>query len=214
MKVFYFNITPLRNKNTFAAKAKEVSKERLEKIEKLKKQDDKFRCLGAGLLLNYVKKVYGIDDGIMIAKNGKPHFKKTKLSFNISHSGNYVIIAVSDYNVGIDIQRMEKRNQLVAEKNFCSSECAYINENDNEDIKRQRFHEIWTIKEAYLKNIGIGLRKPLNSFEIDLSSDQPKIIDNPGYAILQLKLDSRYIIAICSDIRDKEFSIEEVELPN
>ena len=107
---------------------------------------------------------------------------------------------------------MEKRNQLVAERNFCTGECAYINENDNEEIKRQRFHEIWTIKEAYLKNIGMGLRKPLNSFEIDLSGDNPRILDNPGYSILQMKLDSMYLIAVCSDIRDKEFNIEEVEL--
>lgn len=212
MKIFYFNITPLRNKNIFAEKLKEISPERLAKIERLKKQDDKFRCLGAGLLINYVKELYGIDDDIMVAKNGKPHFTKEKMSFNISHSGNYVVIAVSDYNIGIDIQRMEKSNSLIAERNFCASECAYINENDNHDIKRQRFHEIWTIKEAYLKNIGIGLRKPLNSFEIDLSGDNPKIIDNPGYAILQMKLDNLYIMAVCADVRDKEFLIQEVEL--
>lgn len=212
MKIFYFNITPLRNKNIFAEKVKEVSPERLAKIERLKKQDDKFRCLGAGLLINYVKDIFHIEDDIMIAKNGKPHFTKAKMSFNISHSGNYVVIAVSDYNIGIDIQRMEKRNSLIAEKNFCASECAYINENDNYEIKRQRFHEIWTIKEAYLKNIGIGLRKPLNSFEIDLSGKSPKIIDNPGYAILQMKLDSMYVMAVCADIRDKEFFIQEVEI--
>ena len=79
-------------------------------------------------------------------------------------------------------------------------------------FKDSVFHEIWTIKEAYLKNIGIGLRKPLNSFEIDLSHGNPKIIDNPGYAILQIKLDKLYIMAICSDIRDKEFTMEEVEI--
>lgn len=212
MEVFYFNITPLRNKNVFAEKVKEVSKERLEKIERLKKTDDKLRCLGAGLLINYIKDKYNINDDIMVAKNGKPHFTTTKMSFNISHSGNYVVIVVSEFNIGIDIQRMEKHNHLIAEKNFCTSECAYINEFEDSDIQRQRFHEIWTIKEAYLKNVGIGLRKPLNSFEIDLTEDNPKIIDNPGYAILQMKLDKLYIMAICADIRDKEFSIQEVEI--
>ena len=84
MEVFYFNITPLRNKNVFAEKVKEVSKERLEKIERLKKTDDKLRCLGAGLLINYIKDKYNINDDIMVAKNGKPHFTTTKMSFNIS----------------------------------------------------------------------------------------------------------------------------------
>lgn len=212
MEVFYFNITLLRNKNVFEKKVQEVSPARLEKIQRLKKFDDRYRCLGAGLLVNFIMDRYDIRDEIVESKFGKPYFKTAKKSFNISHSGNYVIIAVSDYNIGIDIQRMEKRNELVAEKNFCQSECAYINENDNEDIKRQRFYEIWTIKEAYLKNTGLGLRKPLNSFEIDLKGDNPKIKDNPGYAILQIKLDSMYIIAICSDIRDKTFNIEEVTI--
>lgn len=45
-----------------------------------------------------------------------------------------------------------------------------------------------------------------------MTGDNPKIIDNPGYAILQMKLDKLYIIAICADIRDKEFSIQEVEI--
>ena len=62
------------------------------------------------------------------------------------------------------------------------------------------------------KHIGIGLRKPLNSFEVDLGEKGPRIIDNPGYSILQMKIDSMYIMAICADIRDKEFSIQEVEL--
>ena len=44
MKVYYFNITPLRNKNIFAEKVKEVSPRRLAKIERIKKTDDKLRC--------------------------------------------------------------------------------------------------------------------------------------------------------------------------
>ena len=39
MEIFYFNITPLRNKNIFAEKHKEVSFERFAKIERLKKHD-------------------------------------------------------------------------------------------------------------------------------------------------------------------------------
>ena len=70
MKVYYFNITPLRNKNIFAEKVKEVSPRRLAKIERLKKTDDKLRCLGAGLLINYISEKFDIRDGIMVAKNG------------------------------------------------------------------------------------------------------------------------------------------------
>lgn len=210
MEIYYFNITPLRNKFVFEENYKKVSEKRQEKINRLKRTDDKLRCLGAGLLIEFIKEKYGVVDEIVIDKFGKPHFKATKSSFNISHSGNYVIMAVSEFNIGIDIQRMEKNNQLVAERNFHSNECAYINEGEDENIKTQRFYEVWTVKEAYLKNVGIGLRKPLNSFEVSFEEGKPKIMDNPGYEILQMKLDERYIVSICADIRDKVFHIEEV----
>ena len=34
-----------------------------------------------------------------------------------------MVIAVSRFNIGIDIQRMENNNQLVAEQNFHQNEC-------------------------------------------------------------------------------------------
>lgn len=210
MKIYYFNITPLRNKFFYEKSVKKVSEIRQEKIHRLKRTDDKLRCLGAGLLIEFIKEKYNVKDDIVIDKFGKPHFKATKSSFNISHSGNYVVIAVSEFNIGIDIQRMEKNNQLVAEKNFHSNECAYINEGEDDNVRLQRFYEVWTVKEAYLKNVGIGLRKPLNSFEVSFEADSPKITDNPGYEIIQMKLDEKYIVSICADIRDKTFNIEEV----
>lgn len=210
MDIYYFNITSLRNKFIFERNLSKVSKKRQEKIARLKRNDDKLRCLGAGLLIEFIKEKYNINDEIVIDKFGKPHFLRTKDSFNISHSGNYVVIAVSRFNIGIDIQRMENNNQLVAERNFHQNECTYINEGEDENVKTQRFYEVWTVKEAYLKNVGIGLRKPLNSFEVNFAEGKAKIMDNPGYEILQMKLDERYIMSVCADIRDKELNIEEV----
>ena len=71
----------------------------------------------------------------MVAKNGKPHFTRTRMSFNISHSGNYVVIVVSDFNIGIDIQRMEKHNHLIAEKISVPMNVLISMKNDNYEIK-------------------------------------------------------------------------------
>ena len=95
-------------------------------------------------------------------------------------------------------------------KDFLPSECAYINEIEDEKINQQRFCEIWTIKEAYLKNIGIGLRKPLNSFEIDFSEDAPQIVGKKEYKFVQLKFDEKYIVTVCADQSDEIFDVEEV----
>lgn len=210
MDLYYFNITILRNKNVFELKLKDIDEQRADKIKRLRITDDKLRCLGAGLLINFIKEKYKIDGEVLIDKFGKPYFNNSDISFNISHSGNYVVAAVSKHGIGVDIQRIKQDKHRIAEKNFLPSECEYINEIEDDAVKQQRFCEIWTIKEAYLKNIGIGLRKPLNSFEVSLDGDTPQIIGKKDYRFVQMKFDGRYIITVCASDKDKDFNIEEV----
>jgi 4'-phosphopantetheinyl transferase len=212
MDIYYFNITVLRNKNIFNLKLKDVDTERAEKIERLRVTDDKLRCLGAGILIRFIKEKYSVAGKVATDKFGKPYFEGSKVYFNISHSGNYVVAAVSKHKIGIDIQRIQKDKHRIAEKNFLPEECEYINEVEEETVVQQRFCEIWTIKEAYLKNIGIGLRKPLNSFEVSLKGETPQIVGKKDYRFVQMKLDSRYIIAVCASRKDKGFNIEEVAI--
>lgn len=210
MDIYYFNITALRNKNVFNLKLQDIDVQRMEKINRLRVTDDKLRCLGAGLLISFIKSKYKVKGQLLTDKFGKPYFHHSKVHFNISHSGNYVIAAVSRHKIGIDIQRIQQDKHRIAEKNFLSSECEYINEVEDEITIQQRFCEIWTVKEAYLKNIGIGLRKPLNSFEVSLSDGVPQVIGKPEYRFVQLKLDERYIVAVCASRKDTTFNIEEV----
>lgn len=210
MEIYFFNITVLRNRKIFDEKLKNMNEERADKINKLKVTADKLRSMGAGLLIQFIKEKYGIEEDVQIDKFGKPHFPNSNVHFNISHSGSYVIAAVSNDKIGIDIQRIQKDKHRIAEKNFLPSECEYINSTEVDAEIQQRFCEIWTIKEAYLKNIGIGLRKPLNSFEVSLSGEVPQIIGKKEYRFVQMKFDKRYIVAVCASIKDEDFNIEEV----
>lgn len=212
MEIYYFNITPLRNKNIFEAKLKDVEPERADKINRLRVTDDKLRSLGAGLLIKFIREKYGVDSKLLSDKFGKPYFEGSKVHFNISHSGSYVVAAVSKHRIGIDVQRIKRDKHRIAEKNFLPNECEYINAIDNDTIIMQRFCEIWTMKEAYLKNIGIGLRKPLNSFEVSWKGKSPQITGKKEYRFVQMKLDERYIIAVCAGRKDTKFNLEEVTL--
>ncbi len=212
MNIYFFNITVLRNKNVYEDKLKDMDSQRLEKIHQMKKTDDRLRSLGAGLLINFIKNKYRIHDRLQTDKFGKPYFENAPLHFNISHSGNYVIAAVSKYEIGIDIQRVRADKHRIAEKNFVAGECAYINAMEDEETQQQRFCEIWTVKEAYLKAKGIGLRKPLNSFEVDLSEDAPKIVGEEALRVVQFRIDRKYIVSVCAGIQDKDFQIEEIKI--
>ena len=117
----------------------------------------------------FVKKIaaekYNIDaTALEIGRNdhGKPYFKAfPDFHFNISHSGELMAIAVSDSKVGVDIEKLREPDLRVA-KRFCKDEFAYITETDSTN----RFFEVWTRKEAYLKYKGTGLSGGLDLFSV------------------------------------------------
>lgn len=214
MEVYYFDIEPLRNKTVFDAQLKNISEDRIERIEKAQATADKLRLMGSGLLINFIKRKYFVDSDVDIDKHGKPYFVNSDLKFNLSHSGRFVVAAVSDYEVGIDIQKKKADKHRIAEKNFLQGECTYINAGANDEEKHQRFCEVWTLKEAYLKNIGMGLRKPLNSFEIVFRPEGPVIRNLTEYRYTQFLMNDKYIVSICRDVNDEGFEISEVTLEN
>lgn len=210
MKLYYLNISPLRYKDIYQSKIFEIDEDRRARVERIKSTDDKLRCIGAGLLIQFIKREYNVKERLVVDKFGKPYFENSKVKFNISHSGCFVIAAVSESEIGVDVQRIEKSQNRIAEKNFLKSECDYINEVEDENVRKQRFYEIWTVKEAYLKQKGIGLRKPLNSFQVEINEGNPMVVNEPNLRFVQIKMNDRYIIAICTDVSDKDFDVMEV----
>ncbi|MBR3173799.1 MAG: 4'-phosphopantetheinyl transferase superfamily protein [Eubacterium sp.] len=214
MEVYYFDIEPLRNKAIFNSQIENITEGRLERIEKSQSTADKLRLMGSGLMINFIKTKYFVDSDVATDKHGKPYFVNSDLKFNLSHSGRYVVAAVSDYEIGIDIQKKKADKHRIAEKNFLQGECAYINAGANDEERHQRFCEVWTLKEAYLKNIGMGLRKPLNSFEIVFRPEGPVIRNQTEFKCTQFKMNDKYIVSICKDINDEGFELSEVTLEN
>lgn len=88
-----------------------------------------------------------------IGYNGKPYLKENKnFCFNISHSGNAVAVAVSNTEIGVDIEKIRKADFRVCNRFFTENEKEYVGNSD------RRFFEIWTKKEAYIKLNGLALK--------------------------------------------------------
>ncbi len=211
MKVFYFNIEALRDRKVFEQQLSVMPEGRKQKVLKYSITADKLRSLAAGILIKFIKKQYGVNSDVEYDKHGKPYFVRGEVKFNISHSGRFVVAAVSDYEVGIDIQAIKADKHRIAEKNFSKAECTYINEGADDKARQQRFCEIWTMKEAYLKNIGLGLRKPLKSFQIVLGQE-PTVKGKSKYAFKQFKMNNKYVVSVCSHKKDQDLLIQEVGL--
>ena len=83
--------------------------------------------------------------------------------FNLSHAGEYVALAVSDTQVGIDVETKQDPGHGVAEHVFNDEERAAMKA--AEDPERY-FTRLWTRKEAYVKCTGTGISVPLNEFSV------------------------------------------------
>lgn len=129
------------------------------------------------------------------------------ISFNITHSGNYVVCAVSKTNlVGVDVE--EIKDILIDEFNnlFAKVEWDEIIKSEN---KMFAFYTLWTKKEAFLKVIGCGLSQPLNGVIIENNKIKWEDIQ---WFLHEIKIDSRHICYLCCDDDNPFVVTEEVYL--
>lgn len=142
-----------------------ASAERRQRADRYRRKEDALRCLAAGALLQHA---LGTAD-YTVAKGpfGKPYIKgNNSFHYNLSHSGNWVVIACGDTEVGIDVEKicMDAGKEDIARRYFTPDEQAYVF--DTKELAPQRFFEVWTGKESYLKYLGTGMQRNLDSFSI------------------------------------------------
>ncbi|MGN0355088.1 MAG: 4'-phosphopantetheinyl transferase family protein, partial [Muricoprocola sp.] len=153
----------------------EVTEKRREKAASIRNEKDRKLSVGVEwLLLDSLQKM-GIDKKkitFCYGSNGKPYIEgKEKLYFNLSHSGEKMMCAVSDREIGCDIEKIKDCRMRVAEHFFCESEYEWIQKQKTEEEKREMFFRFWTLKESFMKATGLGMRLPLKNFEIQIRED-------------------------------------------
>jgi 4'-phosphopantetheinyl transferase len=134
--------------------------------------------------------------------NGKPFIEAANTHFNISHSGEWVVLAYSDQEVGIDIEIIRPINYRIAERFFSTEEFNAL-ENKQQDEKLEYFFDLWTLKESYLKLLGTGLTKSLNSFTIYFADGNYQFRENDSDSKIniyfkQFSIENGYKLSVCS----------------
>ena len=127
-----------------------IKKEKQYKITNILKDDDKKRSiLGEILLINLLNEINIDYNSITIIKNkyGKPFIKDMNLFFNISHSKDFVVCAISKNEIGIDIVQVSESKESVINQFATYKEKQYINELKNDYFKRS--FEIFALIENY-----------------------------------------------------------------
>jgi 4'-phosphopantetheinyl transferase len=107
-----------------------------------------------------------------------------KLHFNLSHTDDMLVLAVSrKHAVGVDVEAVTRKVELLAlaQRYFATHEYEAMLDLDAAG-QRERFFTLWTLKEAWLKARGLGLQIPLDDFSFSLAGKHPTIQFGPQLA--------------------------------
>jgi len=146
---------------------------------------------------------------------GKPALVDSTFEFNLSHSGDFALIAVTQgRRIGVDVERIRQgiSSHVIAQQYFSKSEVAELQSLSLEQ-RVNGFFTCWTRKEAYIKAQGLGLALPLESFDVSLTPGQPAILratrpepqEAARWTLRSLDVDSKYAGAVAIEGAEFDF---------
>jgi 4'-phosphopantetheinyl transferase len=138
---------------------------------------------------------------IVAAQAGSP-----PLAFNLSHTHGLVACAVGRVTLGIDVERHTRveRAPMLAERYFAGPEIAALQACATDEYA-VRFIELWTLKESYIKGVGLGLSLPLHSFAFAFAGDTGLCFHHAAavtpwhFWLAALGTDARLALAVSGD---------------
>ena len=125
---------------------KSVNETQKEKALRYKSEKDQMRSLLSSYLKNLLSK-----EEILYKEKGKPYFKNGPY-FNVSHSGKYVVMAIADQEVGVDIEENVQKDMSSLIRIFNDAEAKVIKEHSD-------FYYLWCAKESLIKCMGSSIAK-------------------------------------------------------
>jgi 4'-phosphopantetheinyl transferase len=136
--------------------------------------------------------ILGVEPSQIILEQGPhgkpeiPAFNGSSLQFNVAHSKDTILIALSRQTpVGVDVEYIDQATDImeVAHANFTENEVASLAAIPDLKTRRLVFYSCWTRKEAIVKADGRGLLLPLTSFDVfgESMEGQPvRVNDEPA----------------------------------
>ena len=135
---------------------KNVSEKQKEKALNYKNEKDQTRSLISSYLINQLSK-----DELLTNEMGKPYFASGPF-FNVSHSGKYVVMAIAEKEVGVDIEECVEKDMSMLNRIFNEAEVKMLKEHAD-------FYYLWCAKESLIKCMGssIGHIKEMPSLPLN-----------------------------------------------
>lgn len=150
---------------------------------------------------------------LVFTKNefGKPalghHQNTANIHFNLSHSGQYVIIALSKHPVGVDLEYVKNdfNFRSLLPHYFTTAEAQYITASPS---PVEVFFRSWTLKEALGKGLGAGITENMQNLPslLGINRSNGLLVTN-DWKVKTFGVDDGHVgsVAMSSNIEDLEF---------
>ncbi len=194
IKLYFLSISSIRN--DYNKLFPLLSQERQCKAASYRIEDDRLRCVASGILIN---KALGNSE-VHYSESGKPYITGAP-EFNLSHDGEWSVLAVSDSAVGVDIEhciprRSNEAAKLIFSRVFSVKERSCFSFGG---MTSDMFYLLWTLKESFLKAVGTGIKSNSCIFSSDFSFFSCKVFDD-------------YRLSICTKNKNEAFGAFLVDL--
>ena len=146
---------------------------------------------------------------LLLHPNGKPFVQGSKaVYFNLTHSADVIILAVTEEGeIGVDIEQVDREFEWMRVDSVLDlSEIEWIKEKELTDSSSvfQRFFQIWTLKEAYIKCTGEGMSRHLKKLNFHVLPEPIQFLDlthnaqkTEEYYFESYIYESNFIFSIC-----------------
>lgn len=186
------DVSPLCREERYRYYYEKLPEFRRRKADALRIPEMKAQSAGAWILWERIRAEYGLRESAV---------------FNLSHSGSYVMCAVSldgkAARVGCDLEQVGQLREKVAERFFCPEEYETIMGAGTQEERTERFYRYWVLKESFMKATGKGMALAADSFCIRLGEPpvlvrQPEEFPEQYYYMEYRQKGMPYKMAVCS----------------
>ena len=193
--IYLFDEVELLNEEFIDKSIALLSPDRKTKLQNLRNLKDKKMSVAAYLLLFYGlnrESSIPVEMVFNYGEYGKPYItNEDKLYFNLSHCRLGAVCAIADEEVGIDIEEITPINDLIVKKVCSEKEIRSIRDSKNPSTE---FTKLWTMKESFVKSVGIGINEALDSINFEVITSKKS--KRGSYCLLS-NIFENYVITVC-----------------
>lgn len=167
IRIHIYKRSQLNNTEEFNLRVRQASDKRRPASLDCALTKKQWSNLCTSAVLNDALSEYGLseaDVSIYYGEWGRPYLRDyPDIYFNISHSGEYYVCAIGDENMGVDIEQIDYKRDIIgiARRFFRNNEIEYILKGNTDKEQSYRFYKLWTCKESLVKLKGLSIVKEI-----------------------------------------------------